>query len=184
MPFMLDVIIRRNHERHSLRCERGQALVEFALVLPLLLLVVLGIAEFGRALGYKDDMTHLANAASRYAAVNNSPNGNGTLADYVKSTAPQGLRNLLNDPSANFTFTFPDNTDPNHCVGDPVTVTIQIHFPWIGGNFLAVHHAIPISLDSTITSTSTMRLEKEWNSTVPANNAYTSPIHLLAANPC
>ena len=162
---MLDVITRRNHERHSLRGERGQALVEFALVLPLLLLVVLGIADFGRALGYKDDMTHLANAAARYAAVNNSPNGAHTLAAYIKGTAPSGLQPLITQVS----FNFDPSLNPNHCIGNPVTVTVQATYTWL--HFLSARHAAP-TLSSTMTSTSTMRLEQNYNNN--ATDAYTA----------
>lgn len=172
---MLDVITRRNHERHSLRGERGQALVEFALVLPLLLLVVLGIADFGRALGYKDDMTHLANAAARYAAVNNSPNGAGTLKTYITSTAPSGLQTMLGQPGSSFTFTFPPVAGGalNHCIGDPVTVTIQVQYPWL--RFISSR--LGIGATSSMTSTSTMRLEQNWGDPVtglyrPSADAY------------
>ena len=37
--------------------ESGQALVEFALVLPLLLLLVLGMVDFGKAYNYWNDVT-------------------------------------------------------------------------------------------------------------------------------
>jgi hypothetical protein len=35
-------------QRHAARTERGQSLVEFALVLPMLLVLLLGVADFGR----------------------------------------------------------------------------------------------------------------------------------------
>ena len=57
------------HGRELVRQE-GVALIEFALVLPLLLLLVLGVIDFGKAFNYKNDETHLANQAARYAAVN------------------------------------------------------------------------------------------------------------------
>lgn len=53
--------------------ERGQAVVEVALILPLLLVLVFGMIEFGRALNYWIDMTHLANEGARYATVNRWP---------------------------------------------------------------------------------------------------------------
>ena len=55
--------------------ESGVALIEFALVLPLLLLVLCGIFEFGRIYNYWIDETHLANEAARWAAVDRNPGG-------------------------------------------------------------------------------------------------------------
>ena len=53
--------------------ESGQALVEFALVLPLLLLLVLGMVDFGKAYNYWNDTTHLTAEGARFAAVNRKP---------------------------------------------------------------------------------------------------------------
>jgi Flp pilus assembly protein TadG len=52
---------------------RGAALVEFALVLPLLLVLLFGIAQFGLAINSANDETHLANEVARYATVNQNP---------------------------------------------------------------------------------------------------------------
>jgi len=51
--------------------ERGAAAVEFALVLPLLIVLLLGIIDFG--LYYYNDLqlTHAARDAARYLSVNN-----------------------------------------------------------------------------------------------------------------
>jgi Flp pilus assembly protein TadG len=74
------------------RSEDGQAIVELALVLPILLLVVLGIFDFGRAVNYWNDETHVASLAARYASVGTLPTaaqdktcgGKSTLTEYVK----------------------------------------------------------------------------------------------------
>lgn len=55
------------------RGERGQATVELALLLPLLLLIVLGMVDFGKAFNYWIDETHLAGTAARWAVVNKLP---------------------------------------------------------------------------------------------------------------
>ena len=47
----------------TLKNEKGQSLVEFALVVPLLLLLVIGIAEFGRAWMTKNILTGAAREA-------------------------------------------------------------------------------------------------------------------------
>jgi Flp pilus assembly protein TadG len=49
--------------------ERGQALAEFALVLPLLMLLIAGIIEFGRAWNIKQAVTDAAREGARYAVV-------------------------------------------------------------------------------------------------------------------
>src|SRR5215831_11290993 len=53
--------------------ETGQATVEFALILPVLLVLVLAVLDFGKAFNYWIDQTHLANAAARWAVVNGVP---------------------------------------------------------------------------------------------------------------
>src|SRR6266566_9303773 len=73
------MIALRHRGRLSLRNERGTALVEFALVLPLLLVLLLGMIDVGKAVNYWNDETHLANEAARYAAVNKNPGPQSTL---------------------------------------------------------------------------------------------------------
>lgn len=51
------------------RGERGATLVEFAFVLPFLLLLLLGTVELGWALGLNNDARHGAREAARLAAV-------------------------------------------------------------------------------------------------------------------
>jgi Flp pilus assembly protein TadG len=51
------------------RGERGVAAVEAALVLPVLLLLVMGIIDLGRALATKQEVTHAAREAVRVYAV-------------------------------------------------------------------------------------------------------------------
>jgi Flp pilus assembly protein TadG len=63
----------RTARRRSLRSERGQALVEFVLLLPVFLLITFGLIEFGKGFNYWIDVTHLANEGARYAAVNRWP---------------------------------------------------------------------------------------------------------------
>jgi Flp pilus assembly protein TadG len=51
------------------RDQRGQAVVEFAIVLPILMLIILGILYFGRYESYSTQMTQLAEQGARDAAV-------------------------------------------------------------------------------------------------------------------
>jgi len=78
--------------------ESGVALTEFALVLPILAVILFGMIEFGRAINYWIDATHLANEAARWAVVNQNPGSTQTpaqtLQQYIQSKATTAeLRN-------------------------------------------------------------------------------------------
>jgi len=123
----------RRHERGRLGNEQGVALVEFALVLPLLLLVIFAIVDFGRALAFWNDQTHLANEAARYAVVNGcgqTPCPAGRLNAVIKSQAESS--------TATISICYPLGT---HAVGDPLHVTVQDTFNWIPVdiNFMGIH---------------------------------------------
>ncbi|WP_026553245.1 TadE family protein [Arthrobacter sp. H20] len=53
--------------------ETGAVAVEFALVLPILLLLVFGIVEFGRAYNTQVSLTHAAREGVRAMAIHNNP---------------------------------------------------------------------------------------------------------------
>jgi hypothetical protein len=61
---------------------RGQTLIEFALVLPIALLLILGFFDLGRAVFYYSSLTNAVREAARYAIVNASPT-NQELQDKV-----------------------------------------------------------------------------------------------------
>ena len=66
------------------RDESGAALVEFALVAPVLLLLLLGMVDFGRAYNYWIDSTHLVHTGARWAAVNKNPGPGATLQESIR----------------------------------------------------------------------------------------------------
>ena len=57
--------------KNRARDERGSAAVEFAMILPLLLLLVLGIAEFGRAFQVSGTLSAAAREGVRVMALQN-----------------------------------------------------------------------------------------------------------------
>src|SRR5262245_23243150 len=56
-----------------LKSDRGTALLEMALTLPLLLLVSIGIFEFGRAYQYEQVLTNAAREGARVAVLPGQP---------------------------------------------------------------------------------------------------------------
>jgi Flp pilus assembly protein TadG len=140
--------------RRALLDERGTSLVEFALVLPLLLLLLFGVLDFGKAFNYRNDQTHLAAEGARWAVVNTNPGG-GSLQQYIKEQADSAeLRSL-----AQVCISFPTNesTGTNGQVGDPVTVTVKSDYNWIP--FMSAGAGGGLSLPSSISGSATMRLE-------------------------
>lgn len=88
--------------RTKLREENGTALIEFAIVVPVLILIVMGILYFGRYESYANDEQQLASSAARWAAINANP-GSGsslTLQQYVAQQASPELQGGGGDVSA------------------------------------------------------------------------------------
>jgi Flp pilus assembly protein TadG len=82
------------------KISRGQALVEFALVLPILILVLLGIMQFGLLFWSQITLSQVARDTGRWAATQTySPCSNGAAAVQTQATAIAGTSSL---------FAFPD----------------------------------------------------------------------------
>jgi hypothetical protein len=103
-------------------------MVELALVLPILLLLVIGIMDVGKAFRYWLDETHLANQGARWVAVNRqlSPD----LAGYLRSQAVNA--ELRSKSCITLSFTDMNGNGVANDVGDAVTVQMRIRFPWMG----------------------------------------------------
>jgi Flp pilus assembly protein TadG len=136
-----------------LKSEKGTALVEFALVLPVLLLILFGVLDFGKAFNYWNDETHLAAEGARWAVVNSNPGGSQSLQEYIQQQADSAeLRGL-----AVVCVSFPNNPDTGSSgqVGDPVTVTVKSTYTWLP----FVSSRAGLSPTTSIAGTATMRLE-------------------------
>jgi Flp pilus assembly protein TadG len=137
--------------------DSGSAMIEFALVLPLLLLLVMGIVDFGRALNYWIYETHLANEAARFAAVGRNPgndSGGLTLQEWTRAQAV--TTELRDDLGMQVCLDFPKGPQ----VGEPVEVKVSATFNWLP--FLADPPAFLGGTgltDVDLSGSSTMRLE-------------------------
>ena len=61
---------KRRNAGLNRRRELGQGMVEFALVLPALLLTIMGIADFGRLFAVYSNLFNAAREGARYGVVN------------------------------------------------------------------------------------------------------------------
>jgi TadE-like protein len=144
--------------------ERGQALVEFALIAPLFLVIVVGIIQFGIGLNYWLDLNRIANQGARWAAVDKYPNCNGvptspgcvtpTLVSYLESEPVSGGL----QPTARVCFERPTGvlaTTPlpaaSSQVGQPVSAEVATKF-----TFLPILDMFEV----TLRGKATMRIEQ------------------------
>lgn len=139
--------------------------------MPLLLVLLLGMVDFGKMFNEWIDETHLANQGARLAAVGYAvagcadPNPNVCLAQYIRDGA--NLTELKSGRAANefapgqnaarVCISYPTNPASNSSgqVGDPVEVTVNVTYRWL--NYLSTR----ISLgDTGLQGKATMRLER------------------------
>ena len=139
----------RGRLRGFRRDERGTALVEFALIAPLLFLLLFGIIDFGRALDYYNQVTQLAGQGARAAAVNR-------MADGTAITSGSALQSqLVNQYTAqpelkNGEIVCIKGPLPTQ-IGQPVTVKVTYHFTFLPLVGLAASALGGLDLTSTQT---------------------------------
>jgi Flp pilus assembly protein TadG len=135
--------------------------VEFAIVLPVLVLIILGILYFGRYEDYSNQETQLAETGVRYAAVNNNPSSTQTLQQYIASQAQPELQNGSSDVSAVKVWIYYP-TGSSNAVGNPVRVCVvtTVQYPFFGA----------VGNSGTIAQSATMRIEAADTSSWSTSN--------------
>jgi Flp pilus assembly protein TadG len=127
---------------------RGTAAIEFAILAPLLITLVLGLIEFGRVMMVEQVLTNAAREGCRTGVLP------GNAASDVRNTVTTYLSNssiTLSDPTNQISV----NPDPGTASsGTAITVTINIPFnsvSWL---------PVPVfMLDKTLSSSVVMRKE-------------------------
>jgi Flp pilus assembly protein TadG len=115
--------------------ESGQALVEFALVAPLLLLLILGMVDFARAWSAYEAITYQARQGARMAVVDNP---NTAEADVIQAIEDGLGRAALDASQATISITgFGDlrGTPLQVQIDYPVTLAFSGRFlDWLNGD--------------------------------------------------
>ena len=106
--------------RAAFRSERGQSLTEFALVLPLLCLLLFSIIQFGIAFNHYISLTDAVRAGARKGAV---------------------ARHLSDPPAATISAVRAAATDLK-----PADLQISVESSWIAGNDVRVTASYPYSI--------------------------------------
>ena len=131
--------------------ESGQAVVEFAMVVPILCVLVLVLVDFGKGMNYWLDLNHVASEGARKAAVNTFPTAGEYQTYMLDRLETSELKAGGTDSvpaAATVAICLPEGGD----VGDPVTVQISVAYHWIP----FIDHT-----DWQIRGTATMRLEQK-----------------------
>lgn len=128
-------IINRFRKSH-----RGQSLVEMALILPILIIILFGIMEFGRVFHAYLVITHAAREGARYGVIAKDV---AEIKQKVQDTSPGIELDLANDVSVNPATEFP--------TGFPLTVRVnydaELYIPFLN-NILP--NPIPLTAESTM----------------------------------
>lgn len=136
---------------------RGQALAEFAIVIPLFLLILFVLVDFGRVIYAQQTITQDAREGTRRgtvsaaydttiyqeirsAALVGSPAVPMTAASIVgEAGACSAVPGGVDDPTSTTTCFYPDGVDPGDRVVVNITVTVPLITPIIsqivGGSF-------------------------------------------------
>ena len=114
--------------------ESGQALIEFALIAPMFLLLVVGIIQFGIGLNYWLDLNRIANQGARWGVVDKYPNCNGVPTTPGCMTPNTLEAHLESEPVSGglqpvATICFEDSTAG--AVGEPLTVRVESDFTFL-----------------------------------------------------
>lgn len=124
------------------RTEKGQALVEMALVLPILIIIVFGIVEFGRIMNTYLIVTNAAREGARHGVVGGSDLN-------IKNAVTNNAYTL--DPAK---ITVSINPEGTRSRGTPLSVQVSYSLDIIAPVIGAI-----TGNPYTVTATSTMRVE-------------------------
>ena len=147
-------------KRLNLRREDGVAMTEFALILPIFMIIVAGMLGFGRVFFYWIQANHVANETARWAIVDRNPYAPTTLQAH-------GANSASGEFNSNTTVCITREGDKN--LGAPLKVTVSKPF-----TFVPILEIGKI----TIQAASTMRIERLGGANdpltgVPAPQYYT-----------
>jgi Flp pilus assembly protein TadG len=137
----MSLLLPRDSRRHGR--QDGQSLVEFALVLPIFLLLVFAIFDVGRVVWASDSLANAAREAARYAIVHGKDSGSIATKSDIRGVA-QGY-SIAGGTGITVTVCYGSgcsgDTDVSGAVnqrGTPVTVAVTSSVPMLTGSLLGM----------------------------------------------
>ena len=107
---------------------RGQALVEFAILLPLILILLLGMIEFGLLLYNQHVITNASREGARYGIVSRSPRRSKIEIDSIVGEYC-GDHLVTFGSGGHSTYTSPD--PPGGTFGENLTVMVEFPYEFL-----------------------------------------------------
>lgn len=137
--------------------ERGASAVEMAMVAPFLLIILLGIIEFGFVFGQYNEVRHAAREGARYAAVGNIETDTDADLDIDADDIKNTICNVINLSNANIQIDIDLLTTGD--IGENATVTVTAHTQSLSGAPL-----ISTFVPDSLANTATFRIEQsvDW----------------------
>jgi len=118
--------LQRRNRDHSVG-ERGQALVEFALILPVLVLILMGVFDFGRAFFAYNAISNGAREGARYGVIHPTARDGDGFPPYDPDTieGQAVAQTIILDMDEIDVQVVPDSPFDR---GEPITVTVTYDF--------------------------------------------------------
>ena len=113
--------------RHA---QRGQALPEFALLAPLLFLMLFAVIQLGFTLSGQIGLTNAAREAARYAATVPNTTTAAVLTELTTRQMPKAIPGFRNDPAAyaDSDVTYCAAPNPNNTAAFPsYSIRVRVH---------------------------------------------------------
>ena len=138
--------------------ESGATAVEFALILPLLLVLIIGLIDFGRMGFVQVSVTAASREGARYSSLYSSGVGSTqALSDFVQTSAPAAARVAQLDGAGVLTVVVTQCSATQ--TSENTSVAASTNFKWLlpVGLISIISPGSTWVQDFTITSTGTMR---------------------------
>lgn len=153
---------RRGRLRRLRRGGRGQSLVEFSLLLPVMLIIIFGIIDFGMGLRSYISLTNATREGARFAAVGNPAGSfpsqcNGTTTTTVIGRTCVAVEGLNRSNITSLTVTYPNGQGP----GNSVVVSADYTYEYITplGDFINFFSGGTLTETLSLSTSTDMRLE-------------------------
>ena len=153
---------KRGRLTRALRRGGGQSLVEFSLLLPVMLIIIFGIIDFGMGLRSYISLTNATREGARFAAVGNPAGSYPANCDGSSNTTVTGrvcvsIEGLNLADMTDVSVDYPDGQAP----GNSVIVSADYTYNYITplGDFIAFFSGGALTETLSLSTSTDMRLE-------------------------